>query len=365
MIAKKLWKDPCVQNISEEQIPTAIIDTSTLEISLYNDSFNHWIHPTNYASFAREFYFDCGSNVVEAMMELLKSGKQFVMYPYSQAEKGFCIYLSRFHHNSKFVLLQASLLSICDTKLFQQEIQALSISNQQLSEFAYATSHDLQEPLRKIQNYIQMLRNSIKEIPETGDQYLNKIQDTATRMQDLIQGILQYSTLDNSSIPFQRVELNAVLKQVLQDLEECISEKNALIVEDVLPTIEGDAAQYYQLFYNLISNALKYNTHPQPTIKIICSPAEIIETRSLQLNLNLHYYLIKIIDNGIGFPMKYAESIFKLFYRLHHSSEFEGTGIGLALCKRIVEHHNGTITVQSELQQGSIFNIYLPENQLG
>jgi len=233
--------------------------------------------------------------------------------------------------------------------LLEQKNLELEKSNKELESFNYIASHDLQEPLRKIQTFLSIITNRDMDAASAKN-YMSKISNSAARMSNLIQDVLTYSRL-NAEAKLAEVNLNKILANVKTDYELTIAEKNAVINSDVLPTINANALQMHQLFSNLISNSLKYNTG-QPLITITATT----------INNDEGIPMAEIIfsDNGIGFDEQYKEQMFKLFQRLHGKSEFSGTGIGLSICKKIVEQHHGTITAHSVPGQGAAFTIRLP-----
>jgi signal transduction histidine kinase len=236
---------------------------------------------------------------------------------------------------------------------------ALEISNNDLQQFAYVASHDLQEPLRKI----LIFSNSIKEIPDNelyvkSRIYVDKIISSATRMKILIIDILSYSRLSKDDTNFEQTDLKLLINDVIQDMELIIENKKAVIIIGDLPVMPIIKAQIRQVFLNLLSNALKFSKKGEsPRIEIRCSnePGGFLPAGE--------FCHIHIKDNGIGFEEKYAKSIFNLFEKLHSKDDYEGTGIGLAICKKIVEKHNGLITVKTEQNAGSEFIISLPMAQ--
>lgn len=240
----------------------------------------------------------------------------------------------------------------------------LQRSNAELEQFAYITSHDLQEPLRKIRTFTEMLESSLGSISSKSKGYLDKIAASSTRMRRLIKDVLHYSRLIAPEETFTRVDLHAVIWQVVDDFELLIREKNAKINIQQLPVIEANPLQINQLFSNLISNALKFNPGDAPEIDITATLLEQDTTELPEgLNPSLSYCLIEFKDNGIGFDQQYAEQIFTIFQRLHTKHEYAGTGIGLALCRKIVLNHHGNISAHSENGEGATFRIILPLKQ--
>lgn len=235
----------------------------------------------------------------------------------------------------------------------------LEKSNRELEQFAYVASHDLQEPLRKIQTFTELGERNL-ENPEILKKYLSKVGTSAFRMTELIKAVLNYSRLSKSENDFVEVDLDNILQSILVDLELLIQEKKAIITSDKLPEIYGIPLQLHQLFINLITNSLKFNENA-PVINITSryvSGADIAEEESITKERD--YLQIAFSDNGIGFDQKFAEKVFSIFQRLHSDKSIAGTGIGLAVCKKIVENHQGIITVRSEPKKGTTFFVYLP-----
>lgn len=225
-------------------------------------------------------------------------------------------------------------------------------SNRELQDFAYIASHDLKEPLRKISTFADLLRSeSETKLSAEGIFYIDRMQESAARMMNLINDLLNFSRIKTSGAPFDEVDLNVILEHVISDLDVRIQESRASIQRDDLPTITADATQMRQLFQNLISNALKFRSEDTP-------PA--ISVRSTFAGEGEGACRITVEDNGIGFEQRYTDRIFSPFQRLHTS--FEGTGMGLAICRRIIERHRGTISVASEPGEGTTFTIELPLN---
>lgn len=245
-----------------------------------------------------------------------------------------------------------------------QRNQELNASNEELAQFAYVASHDLQEPLRKILLYGDMVKQKLYgQIDSDSDFRLDKIIYSASRMRDLIRGILQFSRSDYTTESFQPVDLNQIVDQVLSDMEEEITGKQALISVGQLPKIWGVPVQMSQLFQNLINNAMKFGkTGTRIEVNIygkLIEADKLLELPDRKPETN--YYQILVKDNGIGFKMEHASAIFGVFKRLHTYKEYEGTGIGLSICKKIVDRHGGFIRAESQLNQGATFIIMLPE----
>ncbi|MES2328892.1 MAG: ATP-binding protein [Bacteroidota bacterium] len=231
-------------------------------------------------------------------------------------------------------------------------------SNSDLEQFAYVASHDLQEPLRKIQIFTEMAEKTVNN--DASATYFEKIHSSARRMTDLIKSVLNYSRLSKTGEQFEEVDLNQIVENTKTDFELLITEKKAVIKNDILPVIEGIPLQLNQLFLNLFSNSLKFSSaEPLITISSRVVPEKEIRDHEF-LHAKERYIEILFKDNGIGFEQQYADQIFTIFQRLHDKRSYEGTGIGLALCKKIVENHHGFITAKSELGKGAAFYIYLP-----
>ena len=244
-----------------------------------------------------------------------------------------------------------------------ENIDHLEAANKNLDRFAFMSSHDLQEPLRKIRTFADLLHSKYKDIFEDdANHYINRIQKSAERMQLLIKDILAFSKVSSDKTAFTQTDLNVVVQDVLTEMEATVQEEQAEISIDELPSLEVNAGLMVPLFSNLIGNAIKYrkkDTHPVISIYAKQEPPQE-ERNNLDHPSKGKYCRIFVEDNGIGFDQKYADQIFEMFIRLHGNNEYEGTGIGLALCKQIVEHHNGYISALSKEDNGSTFIISLP-----
>ena len=242
-----------------------------------------------------------------------------------------------------------------------ENIASLEQANKDLDRFAFMASHDLQEPLRKIRMFSDRLALKYNDMmDDDGRTNIQRIHKAAERMQNLITDILTFSKISVDTPSFVNCDMNVLIGEVLVDLDEEIKAKRGKVLVEKLPTLSVNPSLIKPLFHNLIGNALKYSKKDtDPVVKV---SSEI----SAQLNGKVHqgtnpqYCRIYIQDNGIGFDQKYAEEIFGMFKRLHHNSEFQGTGIGLALCKKIVEQHKGYISARSKPNEGSTFIISLP-----
>jgi two-component system, chemotaxis family, CheB/CheR fusion protein len=253
-----------------------------------------------------------------------------------------------------------------ELKETSEQLQAandqLEQTNLDLMQFASVASHDLKEPLRKIQAFGNILMTKVKEKLEKDElNHLDKIVNSSNRMQKLIEDVLTLSKLSNRDQVFEIVDLNEVLNRIVDDLEITIKEKNAQIKVDQLPVIQGVSGQMHQVFQNLISNSIKFAGDINPDITV--SEKRITPEQAKQLNINADDYVsISLKDTGIGFEKEYKDKIFGIFQRLH-GNNFEGTGIGLAICRKIVDNHGGFILAESELGKGSEFFILLPKKR--
>jgi light-regulated signal transduction histidine kinase (bacteriophytochrome) len=226
----------------------------------------------------------------------------------------------------------------------------LERSNQALEDFAIVAAHDLQEPLRKIKGFGDLLKSRMGvEISPEAQDYLDRIQQAAGRMQTMLDSLLAYSRVSTQNGQMQEVDLHTLVGEVLSDLEWRIEQTGAQVELGPLPTLQADPTQMRQLFQNLLANALKFN-QPEiaPVIKISSRPISATQ------------FTISIEDNGVGFDEQQADDLFKPFHRLHPKARFEGNGMGLAICRKIVERHNGSISARSRPGQGSTFVVTLP-----
>lgn len=249
---------------------------------------------------------------------------------------------------------------ISDRQRAEAERQTLMLnlqqSNQELEQFAFIASHDLREPLRTIHSFCSLLQSRHQaSLNETGQDYLNRIQNATQRMQALVDDLLSLSQVSTQAKPFLPVDLAKVVQEVISGLQKQFQQTGGRVEVENLPTVLADSTQLSQLFQNLISNALKFHRDVAPVVKISSQLQPTTENAN-----NSGFQQILVEDNSIGFDEKHVERIFEPFERLHGRGQYEGTGIGLAICKKIVERHGGSITVRSLLGHGSTFIITLP-----
>lgn len=249
------------------------------------------------------------------------------------------------------------------TEQLQTSVQNLERSNESLQQFAYVASHDLQEPLRKIQSFGDLLKKNFPDELGTGGLYLERMQSAASRMSNLIDDLLTLARIPVHQKMVALVSINEIIQQVLIDLELIIQQSGTVLTIGKLPSIPGDISQLGQLFQNLISNAVKFQ-NPGIT-PVILIDSQIIAFSQLPdsvkpAQLSDNYYRIDVTDNGIGFNPKYKERIFQVFQRLHGKNEFAGTGIGLSICDKVTINHGGAISATSQTGTGSVFSVYFP-----
>ncbi len=285
------------------------------------------------------------------------------------------------NEKGEIILWVGTSTDIHEQKLFLQELERqvqertkaliesnihLQHSNENLRQFASIASHDLQEPLRKIQTFTILLEQRYKnDIPAEAKVLIEKIKSSSKRMSVLIRDVLNFSRITQSEHAFINTDLNEILNNVLKDFEVLIQEKKVIISKGNLPAVEAIAVQINQLLYNLLSNSIKFfNNNIQPIITITSKKLLSKEVKKYpDLDPSLSYYEIIFEDNGIGFDQQFAEDIFLIFHRLNDHQQYSGTGIGLALCKRIVDNHHGRIFAVGKENKGATFHIILPVKQ--
>jgi PAS domain S-box-containing protein len=254
-----------------------------------------------------------------------------------------------------FTVISTDITVLKNTQLrLEQSLRKLEQSNRELESFASVASHDLQEPLRKIQSFSDRLKSSTESTlsPEVRD-YLERMQNAATRMRRLIDDLLAFSRVSSKAKPFAPVDLSQVAREVVGDLEVSIEQTGAKVTLGALPTLKADPTQMRQLLQNLLGNALKFR---QDRVAPVISVEGTVDTAARRCEL-------RVQDNGVGFDEKYLDRLFNLFQRLHGQGKYAGTGIGLAICRKIVERHGGAITARSAPGQGATFVITLPLEQ--
>lgn len=345
---------------SNSQFATMVTQPLSSVIGISFESFIHAEKTTLYHA----LFHDCWTRDCKGEL-LLKSGDQGIPVQLSMTA------LELEHGPSLSIILtdltqqKKTQLQLENANRLLGEINhALELSNHDLQQFASVASHDLQEPLRKIQIFANLLLEDGREtLGDEPKKYIDKIIDAASRMKTLIVDVLNYSKLSAHNNDFAPVNLNAVIRELLEDFEMVIQEKGAVITVQQLPGIEANRGQMRQVFQNLLSNALKFSKSDE--VPVIDIKARRLAERSFDsvTQRNGGYCLISIRDHGIGFDKKYGNHIFALFERLHSKHLYEGTGIGLAITKKIVEKHNGLIRAKSSPGKGAEFLLLLPVTQ--
>ncbi len=234
----------------------------------------------------------------------------------------------------------------------RQTIVELERSNADLEQFAYVASHDLQEPLRMIGSFSQLIEQGYRDrLDEEGEEYLQFVISGAHRMQQLIDDLLNFSRVATKAMPLKPVDFNEIMGHAVSNLIKRVEKTNAVITHDHLPSIHADESQFIQVFQNLLSNAMKFRNRESPRIHVSAT----------QVN---GFWRFSVSDNGVGIGREYFEKIFILFQRLNTIKKYPGTGIGLAICKKIIERHGGTISVDSEPEKGSTFFFTIPDKEI-
>ena len=272
-------------------------------------------------------------------------------------------------NNGEVMGLLGVFTDITDRKMAEGTLKdfaaRLERSNRELQDFAYVASHDLQEPLRKVSVFGERLKAKCSEVlGDEGKDYLDRMQKATGRMQGLINDLLNFSRVTTKSQPFAAVDLNEVVREVTTDLEARIEQVGGRVEAGQLPTIEAEPLHMRQLLQNLIGNALKFRRpDTKPVIKITAVIGKHPPAPGSRSTAPREMVRLSVSDNGIGFDEKYTERIFQVFQRLHSRAEYEGTGIGLAITRKIVEHHSGEITAKSKPGEGATFIVTLPVKQ--
>jgi signal transduction histidine kinase len=257
----------------------------------------------------------------------------------------------------KLTRLPASVRRAIREKQFREEHkqvqEELARSNQDLEQFAYVASHDLQEPLRMVATYTQLLAERYRgQLDENADKYIHYAVDGALRMQALVQDLLSFSRVGRQSTDLQSTDCNLVVDTAVQNLRTAVEDSGAQVRHDPLPTVRADGSQLLQVFQNLIGNALKFRGPDRPSIHVSAGKKG-------------REWVFSVADNGIGIAPEHAEMIFVIFKRLHTRAEYAGSGIGLSICKKIIERQGGRIWVESQLGQGATFKFTLPDIRPG
>jgi signal transduction histidine kinase len=272
----------------------------------------------------------------------------------------------RIINKDKETFMIGTVQDVTDDVLMQEQLQMKNLEleqmNQQLASFNYIASHDLQEPVRKIQIFSNLILEKDKgELSDATKNYLQRISSSGFRMQNLILAFLNYSKIESTEMVFEKTDLNDLMKDVRFTLDDLIQEKHALIETDKLPVVNAVPFQLQQLFVNLISNAIKYSKPGAvPRVKITSEKVSGNTLDHPAINSRFHYWKISVSDNGIGFDKQYSEKIFEVFQRLHSKDIYGGSGIGLAICKKVVSSHKGFIVADSTPGEGSVFTFYIP-----
>lgn len=272
------------------------------------------------------------------------------------------LFINRFNEKIIIGTTQDVTDDIVKKIILREKNTDLERNNKELVEFNYAASHDLQEPLRKIQTFISRINEKEKEnLSEAGKEYMERIVVSASRMRVLIDDLLQYSRTNKTDASFEEVDLNETATAAVQELSQLIEETNATVDFCQLPEIKGIPFQLRQLFINLINNSIKYKKPDQPPIITISyEKIKASEDDQIDDNSNRVYHKISFIDNGIGFHPDDSKKIFLLFNRLHAKDSYPGTGVGLAICKKIVKNHYGFICANGQPDEGALITVYLP-----
>jgi light-regulated signal transduction histidine kinase (bacteriophytochrome) len=241
--------------------------------------------------------------------------------------------------------------------MVEKRTTELQRSNEDLQQFAHVASHDLKEPVRKIRTFALRLKQELNDnASEKSKIFLEKILQSASRMSTMIEGVLTYSTFNAIEQRIEMIDLNTIISDIRNDLEVLIDQKDASIEYDALPKFEGVQVLIYQLFYNLINNSLKFSRdNEKPVIRI---------SGSMNCIDGINYVTLIVSDNGIGFDDEYRARIFQTFTRLNPKTEYDGTGLGLSLAKKIIERHYGTIEASGQKGKGAEFRITIPQRQL-
>ncbi|MFP9193050.1 PAS domain-containing sensor histidine kinase [Natronosalvus vescus] len=303
---------------------------------------------TNYLTITKQAETETAQAAAAGLSEILSGERELFEFEYPchspEKQRWFLMRAASFTNDDQRYVAVAH-FDITDRYTYQRQLEE---SNERLQQFAYVASHDLHEPLRMVTSYLQLLeRQYSDELDDDAEEFIEFAVDGAERMEAMIDGLLTYSRVETQGNSFDSVDIEAVLDDVLTDLGIRIEETGVEITAEPLPTVTGDASQLRQLFQNLLDNALQYSGEQDPRV-------------SISATRDGDEWIISITDNGIGIDQEDADRVFEVFQRLHTHEEYEGTGIGLALCRRVVERHGGEIWVDSEPEKGSTFSFTLP-----
>ncbi len=321
------------------------------------------------------FPSDDGQQLFEKMVAVAETGEsqEWLLPFFSDGIQGW-FKASLIRHGDQILF---TFLDVTELKRQQQALEVVNMelrhSNDNLQQFAYIASHDLQEPLRKIQSFGDIIASrNAHELDDNAKDMLARMQAAASRMSTLIKDLLDYSRITTHRTPFAPVVLPDLLNEVLNDLSVAVQESKATIIWDKLPVVFGDKKQLAQLFQNLLSNAIKFRREAEApqiqvsarTVSIKDMPPSLIEKSLIILTkvdgTDLVFHEINVTDNGIGFDEQYLDRIFQVFQRLHGKAKYPGTGVGLAICRKVIENHRGILTATSEAYKGATFTVYLP-----
>ncbi|QRK11694.1 PAS domain S-box protein [Archangium violaceum] len=305
-------------------------------------SLYQWIHPD---------YVEVARGVIHKVLTTGEPGGYEARPLIDVGAEWFAARVAPIKSQQQIIGFAVILTDITELKRAQLRLEQ---SNRELESFAYVASHDLQEPLRKIQTFGERLKTTAAAaLSPEGRDYIERMQNAAGRMRRLIDDLLSFSRVSSNAQPFAQVDLSVIAREVLGDLETRIEQSGAQVSLGELPTLEADAMQMRQLIQNLVGNALKFR---REGVTPLISLHGTVDAQTQRCELVVQ-------DNGIGFEQKYADRIFNVFQRLHGRGQYEGTGIGLAICRKIVERHNGSIGARSTPGEGTSFNVMMPLKQ--
>ncbi len=297
--------------------------------------------------------------IFSIVVALLAGALSYAIYYFRRQVRSLRSEVERLQENEKVLVSKAESDLMASNRELRREIEErkkraeeLARSNEDLEQFAFVSSHDLQEPLRMVSSYVQLLAQRYKgKLDSDADEFIAFAVDGAKRMQELINGLLSYSRINTRGAEFKPVDCNEVLKSVTDNLQFAIEESQAKLKIGPLPLIMADRTQIEQIFQNLIGNAVKFRGKDAPIVHVACQKKD-------------SYWQFSVSDNGIGFDMAFAKRIFLIFQRLHSKTDYPGTGIGLAICKKIVERHGGSFSVDSVAGKGSVFSFTIPVTEI-